>query len=251
MLDFTPEKLDLARKYLENVEVVIVDEMSLVSSDNLYNLHKRLQEIFASEESFGGRCILLVGDILQLPPIRAPQIFSAPRQFDSAVMFKSKELNLWENCESVLLETNFRQGQGPWLEMLNRIRIGEATDEDIEILESRQSSKLSTSEYNKATHLCFTNAEVNKHNLEMLNLLDEELEEVEANLQTPKSYKAKINQHGQIDNTQFLMSLKLKKGARVMIISNIDIKDSLVNGSLGMILEITKNEKGTDSFFDI
>ena len=93
MLDFTPEKLDLARKYLENVEVVIVGEMSLVSSDNLYNLHKRLQEIFASEESFGGRCILLVGDILQLPPIRAPQIFSAPRQFDSAVMFKSRELN--------------------------------------------------------------------------------------------------------------------------------------------------------------
>ena len=111
MLDFSPEKLDLTRKYLENVEVVIVDEMSLVSSDNLYNLHKRLQEIFASEDTFGGRCVLLVGDILQLPPIRAPQIFSEPKQFDSKVMFKSKELNLWENCQSVLLETNFRQGE--------------------------------------------------------------------------------------------------------------------------------------------
>ena len=97
MLDFLPEKLDLTRKYLENVEVVIVDEMSLVSSDNLYNLHKRLQEIIASEDTFGGRCVLLVGDILQLPPIRAPQIFSEPKQFDSKVMFKSKELNLWEN----------------------------------------------------------------------------------------------------------------------------------------------------------
>ena len=110
MLDFSSEKLDLARKYLENVEVVIVDEMSLVSSDNLYNLHKRLQEIFASEDTFGGRCVLLVGDILQLPPIRAPQIFSAPRQFASHVMFKSEKLNLWDNCESGLLEKNFRQG---------------------------------------------------------------------------------------------------------------------------------------------
>ena len=53
MLDFLPEKLDLTRKYLENVEVVIVDEMSLVSSDNLYNLHKGLQELFASEDTFG------------------------------------------------------------------------------------------------------------------------------------------------------------------------------------------------------
>ena len=98
ILDFSQEKLDLARKYLENVEVVIVDEMSLVSSDNLYNLHKRLQEIFASEDTFGGRCILLIGDILQLPPIRAPQIFSEPKQFDSKVMFKSEELNLWKNA---------------------------------------------------------------------------------------------------------------------------------------------------------
>ena len=89
---------------------MIVDEMSLVSSDNLYNLHKRLQEIFASEDPFGGRSVLLVGDILQLPPIRAPQIFMAPKTFDSLVMFKSEKLNLWENFESVLLETNFRQG---------------------------------------------------------------------------------------------------------------------------------------------
>ena len=153
MLDFSPEKLDLTRKYLENVEVVIVDEMSLVSSDNLYNLHKRLQEIFASEDTFGGRCILLIGDILQLPPVRTPQIFSEPKQFDSRVIFKSEKLNLWKKCQSVLLETSFRQGEGLWLQMLNRIRIGEATDEDIQILESRQSSLLSASEYNQEIHL--------------------------------------------------------------------------------------------------
>ena len=48
MLEFSPQKLDTARKYLENVELVIVDEMFLVASDNRYNLHKRLQEIFAT-----------------------------------------------------------------------------------------------------------------------------------------------------------------------------------------------------------
>ena len=40
------------------------------------------------------------------------------------------------------------------------------------------------------------------------------------------------------------MNLTLKVGARVMVISNIDIKDSLVNGSLGVILDIKTNEKG-------
>ena len=169
MLDLAPQKLDMARKYLENVEVIIVDEMSLVSSDNLYNLNKRLQEIFASEDIFGGKCVLLIGDILQLPPIRAPAIFLPPRNFDSLVLFESPELNLWENCQSVLLTENFRQGQGPWLKMLNRFRIGEATEEDIKVLQSSQSSLLSKAEYNDASHLCYTNKETNCQNDNMLN----------------------------------------------------------------------------------
>ena len=168
MLEFSPQKLDTARKYLENVELVIVDEMSLVSSDNLYNLHKRLQEIFATdEEFFGGRALLLVGDILQFPPIKAGPIFSKPRNIASQAMYESEELNLWQNCESVLLETNFRQGKGQWLDMLNRFRIGEATEEDIKILESRPSSLLSEAEYNEASHLCYTNNETNNHNGDM------------------------------------------------------------------------------------
>ena len=50
--------------------------------------------------------------------------------------------------------------------------------------------------------------------------------------------------NGQIGNSQFVMNLTLNVGARVMVISNIDIKDSLVNGSLGVILDIKTNEKG-------
>ena len=172
---------------------------------------------------------MLVGDILQLPPIKASHIFTEPTKFDSYQLFKSEELNLWENCQSILLETNFRQGEGPWLQMLNRIRIGEATDEDIKILESRPSSLLSREEYNKATHLCYTNEEVDMHNDDMLNILNEILEETNADI-TPKNIPAKINpKTGQIDKTQFLKKLRLKKGARVMMISNINIRDSLVN----------------------
>ena len=115
------------------------------------------------QELFGGRSVLLVGDIMQLGPVKAAPIYREPKSIDSKAMFHSKELNLWNNCESVLLETNFRQGEGAWTQMLNRIRVGEPTDEDIETLEARLSTLLSKKEYNDAIHLFFTNIEVNEH----------------------------------------------------------------------------------------
>ena len=70
------------------------------------------------------------------------------------------------------------------------------------------------------------------------------LEEIVANLLTPKGYKAKFNENGLIDKTQFAMKLKLKKSARVMVIANVDIKDSIVNGSLGTIIDFVKTDSG-------
>ena len=244
LLDFSSEKLDQTRKNLENVEIVIVDEFSMVSSDNLYNLNKRLREIFMSDELFGGRAVLLVGDIMQLGPVRAAPIYRAPSTVDSRAMFSSDELNIWNNCQSVLLEKNFRQGEGIWKQMLNRIRVGEQTEEDLITLRKRPSSLLSKLEREKAIHLFYTNVEVNSHNEYMLNTLEHQLQEIAANLLTPRGYKPKTDQNGLIDKTQFAMNLKLKKTARVMIIANVDIKDSIVNGSLGTIIDFIKADSG-------
>ena len=49
-------------------------------------------------------------------------------------MFDSDELNLWNKCETVQLETNFRQGEGAWTQLLKRIRVGEQTDVDVKKL---------------------------------------------------------------------------------------------------------------------
>ena len=188
--EFTKEKLDLTRKQLENVELVIVDEFSMVSADNLYNLHFRLQKIFDSEELFGGRSIMLVGDIMQLPPVKGVPIYAEPtKSVAGQSMFNCDELNLWKNCESILLERNFRQGEGAWLQMLNRLRIGEPTEQDIKTLEDRPSTLLSKEQYDKAIHLFYTNLEVHKHNVDILNAIEEELEEIVARLFEPQGYK--------------------------------------------------------------
>ena len=123
--------------------------------------------------------------------------------------------------------------------MLNRIRLGETTDEDLKILNGRPASLLSKKEYNEAIHLFYTNLEVNEHNISMLNLLEGLLEEISANLMAPKGYKPKFDK-GLVDNTQFAEKLRLKKSARVMIIVNVDIKDSIVNESLGTVIHFVK-----------
>ena len=136
--------------------------MSMVSADDLYNLHKRLQDIFDSKEDFGGRALLLLGDLLQLPPVKGEQIFKRPKSSRNSVLKNMRDQqdkvigDLWSNCQVVYLKTNFRQGEGnPWTELLNRIRIGEPTPDDIRELNSRNHTLLTKEQYDEATHVFF------------------------------------------------------------------------------------------------
>ena len=85
------EKLDFLKKELEDAEVVIVDEMSMISVDHFYDLHKRLRKIFDLEDDFGGRALLMVGDILQLPPVQGRAIYSKPKGSQNSVWQSMKD----------------------------------------------------------------------------------------------------------------------------------------------------------------
>ena len=65
------------RKLYSELEVFIIDEISMVSNKTLLNVHKRLCEIFGCTEAnfFAGTTVLLLGDLLQLPPVKAQQVF--------------------------------------------------------------------------------------------------------------------------------------------------------------------------------
>ena len=73
----TDRDREIKRELLSNLTMLIIDEMSMVKSDQLYQIHMRLQEIKQNKRDFGGVSILLFGDLMQLPPPRAAQIFQA------------------------------------------------------------------------------------------------------------------------------------------------------------------------------
>ena len=87
-IDLTSKQLAEFRENLKHLKILIIDEMSLLGADMLYKIHLRLsQEIFQNDLLFGGISVLLVGDLLQLPPVNAAFIFKQPK--NSCLLYTS------------------------------------------------------------------------------------------------------------------------------------------------------------------
>ena len=132
-------KLEELRKTFQELEVVVMDEFSMIGSDRLYDVDRRMEEIFITKDILGGKAVMLVGDIMQLPPVKARPIYSKPMSKKNRSKFESSE-NIWRSFDIVTLKTNFRQGVCQWTECLNRLRVGEITDDDRQLLETRRLS---------------------------------------------------------------------------------------------------------------
>ena len=74
------ETMESLRRQFEDMMCIIIDEMSMVGADFFYYIHKRMVEITRSEDLFGNRALLLVGDLLQIPPVGQTSIYSEPKK---------------------------------------------------------------------------------------------------------------------------------------------------------------------------
>ena len=224
------------RTNLSYLKLLIIDEMSLLGSDMLYRIHTRLCEVFQTESLFGNRSVVLVGDLLQLPPVKANYIFEEPSRDSHLKAFHSAS-NIFGSFLPHVLKHNHRQGDSKiFANTLNRIREGILTEEDMKLLENRFTSEEFLDD--QAMHIFYTNKEVNDHNEKMLEKLDGAAVTMKANKIFPKGYVSKDSPHGTIDNTQFMKNLVLKIGARCVLVFNINVIDCLVNGSSGTVVGI-------------
>ena len=238
---------DERRIMLKNLVVLVIDEFSMVKADMLYQLDLRLKEL--KEEyniPFGGVALFLFGDLLQLRPTAAKFIFDEP----SNVQFKLRHVieSLWEKFQVVNLTHNHRQGNDKsYADVLNRIRIGTFTDEDIQQLETRIIPSERSDIPEDAIFLSAINEDVNKINEARLENLCERLLTIEAfvsyNAIVRKS-KPPITSAGTIKNTPLQYLLKLKIGARVMLTYNLDTSDGLTNGAIGEVIGYDMSPEG-------
>ena len=136
--DYVPlgdKKLAEVRNYFSELALVLIDEMSMLSSDRLYMIEHRLLDVFQSEDSFANIATGLIGDEQQLPPVKERHNFKEPKL--SAYKPRFEVNNLWESFEVIDLKMNHRQGEGRWTDVLNKVRDGIQDEEVKEVLESR------------------------------------------------------------------------------------------------------------------
>ena len=228
---------DIIRDKYKNVKVIIIDEFSMMKSDQLYYIHLCLQEIMQNDSVFGGISLLLLGDPMQLKPIQGSYTFEPPKQENLKNIYEI--LNLWELFEVYQLIQNHRQGEDKeYADFLNRIRFKEKnedfSDSDKTIIQTmiREPEDIS-----KTLQIYGKKVTVNYINEQKLQTLTTKLHIIEA-IHCGSKKNLTIQPDGTIENTAFLQLLKLKIRSRVMLIFNINTSDGLTNGAQGEVVNI-------------
>ena len=217
----------------------------MVKSDQQFQLDMRLKEVMQqTEKLFGNVSIFYFGDIMQLKPCRGRYIFQPPVCQDYQL---ASSLNKhWQSFDVIILEENHRQdGDHEYAEMLNRIRVGQENEEDFKKLQERVRPE-NHPDLNGAMFISCKNKNVEILNTRRLNEIKEELVTFEAiNMHsTMKNFKPPLGNKGNVKDTPFLQTLKLKVGSRVMLTYNIDTLDCLTNGTRGQVVAFYKNPVG-------
>lgn len=233
------------------VGAIIVDEVSMMSPDLFEAVDIVAKRIRCNELPFGGIQFIFSGDWYQLPPVDKENRWTVKKY-----AFESPLWNI-NISKTVVLKTMHRQGDDlKFANCLNRIRVGIPTDEDIHMIRSCMNKPLLDTQI-RPTKLYSTNVAVNKINAEELEKLQ----------QTVMVYKTKISVytkqttssgeellkplskscHRDKSQNDFYQKkygcdekIKLALGAQVMLRVNLDVKEGLVNGSRGIIINFEK-----------
>ena len=244
-----PNKLDAKRAKLKNVAILVIDEISMLSADLLYATHSRLQDIKQVYDlPFGGVAVFVFGDMMQLKPVMAPWIFDKPKNAKFADSIYETE-NLWLMFQSIVLEINHRQGEDKaYADLLNRVRVARHTAEDIAVLETRVRPAGHRDLEDAALYIGGKRSFVRQQNTNYINSLPGEMITLKSiNIHPNKEgvFKPLIeDKDGTVKGTSFQDEIKLKQGAKVILIHNIDNSDCLTNGQLGVLIDVIKTTDG-------
>ncbi len=233
-----------------NLHTIIIDEISMVGNRMFRDINLRLQEIKGNKRLFGGLNVIIFGDLYQLSPIMDGWVFEVlgmkpPNKKAKLQSVDPLAPNVWkENFTCFELTQVMRQKDDqPFCELLNRLREGNQTDDDIKMLKDNCElpKNANLDEYMNIPHFYYKNHDRNIHNQKVVSAKEGKSVSVKAidfctQTNLPEKDKKRI-----LDNVskitelhnmgQLERVLDLKRGLQYDITINIDTEDGLFNGT--------------------
>lgn len=221
------------RKVLESIELLIIDEVSMLRADTLDAIEYILQTIRKNKNPFGGVQLLFIGDLLQLPPIVKPEEQALlSTYYNSMFFFDAVAL---KNSPPVYVELDkiYRQNDATFIDILNEFRQNKVSDKSITILNKYYKADFKpSSEQNYIT--------LTTHNYLAANMNAQSLEDIARRTYT---YDASITGDFSSNANPCESELRLKIGAQVMFIKNdAEYPKRYFNGKIGKISYLSKDE---------
>ena len=231
------DRLNTIRAKLSKLEVIFIDEISMVGSGMFKFLNLRLQQIMGTQKPFGGVSLVTVGDLFQLKPVFDKWIFENSKDDYSALA-----INIWQECFKMfeLTEIMRQKDDREFAELLNRLREGKHTQRDIEILKGRI-LKVKPTECNypmNMTHLFSTNDSVDSHNVKIFNNSKNQKAQIRAidiiigDMSDELKEKMKEKIPDDPTKTMGLYSVcSVHVGAKYDLTINVSVCDGMTNGA--------------------
>ena len=219
-------------RLLREVELIIIDEISMVRADIIDFIDKVLRIYCRNMRTpFGGKQLLLVGDIYQLEPV----VRDDDRQllhpfYPSAYFFAAKVFREF-SLVSIELRKVYRQSDAAFINILDHIRDNTASQSDLAMLNSRVGTTLATRDNNLAITLATRRDTVDYINEQRLNGIEGE----------PSVFMGEIKGEFPVTSLPTPMELHVKPGAQVIFIKN-DKDKRWVNGTLGVVSGIDEEQ---------
>ena len=228
-LDVLPEKKAL----LNEVDTIIVDEASMVRSDMVDGMDRYLRMAFETNMAFGGKQVVFVGDLFQLPPVVKQGSADAEMLRDlygPGLPFFYKAFVLKRmNLPKIEFQKVYRQSDEDFLTILNKMRNGEVKSEDLALLNEH----VGTEENNEDFSVTLTsfNYMAEKINEQKLNEIEEE----------EFLYRAEIKDEFKNNDAPVPEVLRLKVGAQVIFCRN-NPNSGYMNGTIAKVSALEENK---------
>ncbi|MEJ7911655.1 MAG: helix-turn-helix domain-containing protein [Chitinophagaceae bacterium] len=222
------------RQVLRQLELLVIDEISMVRADTLDAIDLVLRHFrFRYAEPFGGVQVLMIGDMYQIPPVIRGQEWQLLSQFYRSGYFFDSRVVQQVQPVHVAFTKIYRQQDQRFVQLLNQVRNNELDSQGIELLQGRYQPGFNALGANDCIILTTHNAKADEINATRMNALASKKFFFEAAVEgefAEKSYPAEAQ-------------LVLKEGAQVMFIKNdTERVRRYYNGKIGTVSQIEEDK---------